>query len=173
MSKWKDGFVGPAVILAAIAFVTTFLLALTYNVTLPTVQAQEAAAEAQAKEEVLPGASDFEDITLGEDANNAVQAAYRATDGSGYVFRVAVGGYGGPVTFMIGVTDDGAFSGVGILSHEETPGLGAKIDDPAYLSRFVGSNDPYSVDSITGATVSSNALKMALRYALETWESLV
>ena len=172
MSKFRDGFIGPAVILAAIAFVTTFLLAMTYNLTLPTVQAQEALAEAQAKEEVLPGATEFEDVTLGEDSNSAVQAAYRATDGSGYVFRVATPGYGGPVTFMVGVNAEGTFSGVGILSHEETPGLGAKIDNEEYLSQYVGANDPYSVDSITGASVSSNALKTALRYAMESWESL-
>jgi electron transport complex protein RnfG len=57
-----------------------------------------------------------------------------------------------------------------VLRHEETPGLGARITTPAFQNQFDGApvqqlalrSGGGSIDAITGATVSSQAVVTAL-----------
>jgi electron transport complex protein RnfG len=64
---------------------------------------------------------------------------------------------------------DGNVTGIVILDHNETPGLGSKITSTAYLARYYGAVDRSAVDVITGASISSGALKRALSLATEAF----
>jgi electron transport complex protein RnfG len=63
-----------------------------------------------------------------------------------------------------------------VLSHAETPGLGSKIIEPAFRQQFNGiplsqlqlSSSGGSIDSITGATISSQAVIDALSSKVES-----
>ncbi|MBU2501937.1 RnfABCDGE type electron transport complex subunit G [bacterium] len=78
------------------------------------------------------------------------------------------GGYGGPIVMMIGIdlaTD--TVLGVEIVSHSETPGLGAQVEKAGFRQQWVGlplgssvalAGSGGSVDAITGATFSSSAM---------------
>ncbi|UCD25158.1 MAG: FMN-binding protein, partial [Gemmatimonadota bacterium] len=78
-----------------------------------------------------------------------------------------VGGYGGDIVMLFGVdlTDD-SFLGMEVVSHSETPGLGALIVEPPFRSQWQGlsatetvalSRDGGAVDALTGATFTSGA----------------
>ncbi len=69
------------------------------------------------------------------------------------------------INALIGLDKNCEVVGVSILSLNETPGLGTKIDDDRFLSKFIGKKDAEgvnAVDGITAATYSSNGLKNAI-----------
>lgn len=168
MSKFRDGLLGPTVILFAICFVITFSLAAVYNVTEPVIAAGEIAAANAVRTQVLPAGDTFTEVKAA--MPEGVTAAYRADNGSGYVFTSEAKGYGGTVVWMVGVDADGSIIGINLFSHSETPGLGTKVGEPDYIAQYVGGSDPDAVDSISGATRTSNSLKNSLRQALEAYQ---
>jgi electron transport complex protein RnfG len=90
----------------------------------------------------------------------------------GYVVRGSGQGYGDVVIALVGVNKDASeITGVYVLSQKETPGLGSKIEDPAWNGQFDGKateppltivkktpDKPNEIEAISGATISSNAL---------------
>jgi electron transport complex protein RnfG len=84
-------------------------------------------------------------------------------------FESAGKGYGGEVGLMVGVnlTNDNLM-GVGITTHAETPGLGAKAKtDPFFVSQFKGlaatetfgvTTEGGQIDALSGATITSRAV---------------
>ncbi|MDF1553268.1 MAG: RnfABCDGE type electron transport complex subunit G [Deferrisomatales bacterium] len=88
-------------------------------------------------------------------------------------------GYGGDLKALVGINPAGEVTGVRILEHKETPGLGAKITEAGYLRQFLGKslgNAQWKVkknggdfDQITGATITPNALLEAMHGGLEAY----
>lgn len=84
----------------------------------------------------------------------------------GYAVSLESRGFGGMVQMMIGIGADGAVSGIRILSHSETPGLGSRALDAGYLSNYLGLQTGETVDGISGATFSSRAVQNGTALAL-------
>ena len=91
------------------------------------------------------------------------------------VVTVKTKSFGGLLTEMVGIDNQGAITGVKVTAHGDTPGLGTKAHAPEHLQQYVGMNsyndfsakaDP-SVNHVSGATISSKALKKALENVLE------
>ena len=91
---------------------------------------------------------------------------------------VAANGYSGSIDILVGADTAGVVTGIEVLKHAETPGLGSKITTPAFKGQFVGKSikDPanWSVakdggpfTQITGATISSRAVTTAIASGLE------
>lgn len=122
---------------------------------------------------VLPGGG--EKLDSFPDETGLVQAVY--TSENGYAVQVAPNGFGGSIVMMVGVKD-GAVSGLSIISHAETPSLGAVIAGSdaagnAFRGQFIGltgelavDKDGGSVDAVTGATISSRAVVAGINAAL-------
>lgn len=105
-----------------------------------------------------------------------VGVAVRVTDPSGY---------GGDVTYMVGLKDDAAAPtvfGYDILSHKETPGLGTKLKEPPFQGQFKGlaypaagdlkvRKDGGTIDAITGATISSRTATQAVNQAVALYRA--
>lgn len=112
----------------------------------------------------------FEPVDTDTSGYDAIRSVYAALDDGGtvgYVYELVSRGYGGDVVLSVGVKD-GAVSGVSIASHAETKGLGS-ADEAPFLQRFTGLSQPeeaQSVDAMSGATVSSNAVRSAVSQAL-------
>ena len=98
----------------------------------------------------------------------------------GAAFKVSsMEGYSGLITALVGVNPGGVVTGVSILIHTETPGLGAKITAPAFLAQFkdkelstaqwLVKKDGGDFDQITGATVSPRALVAAIDSGLKAF----
>lgn len=99
------------------------------------------------------------------------------------VFEASGGGFGGPIGVMVGVNiADGNIVGVGVTTHTETPGLGSKAKtDPKFSGQFVGmplsgefnvKNEGGAVDSISGATVTSKGVCIAVTEASKVYDRL-
>lgn len=168
-SKFKEMY-APTIVLLLIVLISTGLLTATYNVTKPTIDAINAQRAAEARMAVLPDADDFTEVE-GLELLTGVSEVYSANNGTGYVVTVANQGFGGNVEVMVGVGSDGAVTGVSVLDHAETPGLGTNaLTDSFIESRFIGKTAVAttgkrageipgdSVDVYTGATYSSRAM---------------
>lgn len=169
MTKFRDGAFGPTIILFLICAVITLSLAFTYDKTYPIIRQGEIDAANLIRSQVLPGGESFTQIT-GKTLPEGVLEVYRADNDSGFVFSAQAKGFSGMVTFMIGIDKDGGVTGINMFNHNETPGLGTKIAQPDYLHKYFGQVDVSSVDVITGASRTSNALKNSLEAAKEAFE---
>ncbi len=168
---FRDGFIGPVLILACICLLTTWAVSATFGVTAPIIQVLEAEKQRQARQEVLPAADDFtlyENVTLPE----GVTEAYKANNGAGYVFAASARGYDGLVPFTIGLDARGNVTGIKMLTNNETKGLGSRVGEADYLIQYMGQSSADAVDGISGATLTSTALKNSLRAVLEAFETL-
>ena len=149
------------------------------------IEQAEAEAKAEALRNVMPGAETFASVPLAEGAGDMVVEVQQATDrgGStvGWCLTVTSKGYGGPVGFVAGIAKDGTIRGINILSHSETPGLGAKSTEPEFYGQFADRTAPLKVvkgaaegadeiAAISVATITSNAVTHGVNAAAEYWE---
>lgn len=165
-------------------------LAATYGVTAPMIAAQEQAAEKAALSSVLPGATSFEQVD--ESTLEAVRTAagettvvalYRASGDAGEIgwgLKVASRGYGGPITMVLGLDRDGKVLGLTILTMNETPGLGTRIQtEPGFLEQFIAlpvgfsEKDVRGLDMISGATKSSRGVRASVEAAARIYEQVL
>lgn len=102
---------------------------------------------------------------------------------AGYVVKVSGKGYGGAVTLALGITNEGEVLGIQILdASNETPGLGQNSTNENWNSQYVGmtsdktlsvvkdgsgNKDSGTINSISGATITSNAVTRAVNVALK------
>ncbi|MBK7710404.1 MAG: RnfABCDGE type electron transport complex subunit G [Bacteroidales bacterium] len=87
-------------------------------------------------------------------------------------------GFSGNINLMAGFKPDGTIINISVLEHKETPGLGSKMNDPAFRNQFNDKNptsfelkvkkDGGPVDAITAATISSRAFYDAVSRAYVT-----
>lgn len=178
--KVKDILV-PTVALLLICLVATALLAFTNSVTAKKIQENSVQKENSSRALVLPEAAEFSEAQTLE---SGVSYCVGTKDSKevGYVFTSGAKGYGGTVSVMIGMDEDGVITGIEILSHDETPGLGANSTKPEFKDRFKGksgtltvdktSNDGQNVQAITAATITSKAVVSAVNAATEAFNQI-
>ena len=119
-------------------------------------------------------------LTMGkDDKGQPIQKQFFPAKSGGKVTTIAFDssaiGYGGPISVMVGVNMDGSLAAVSIMSHSETPGLGARSTEPWFTAQFKGlslgavglSSKGGKVDAISGASITSGAVVKAVREALE------
>lgn len=92
-------------------------------------------------------------------------------------FEVAGDGYGGEIGVIVGIdVNDDSLLGIGITTHKETPGLGARIKEEGFRRGFVGLDasgeakvkaDGGQVDAVSGATISSRGVCAAVNGAFD------
>lgn len=139
---------------------------------------------------------------LAPDADAGAERVHAGFDDLGQLVGVAVEaagmGYADTITLLYGYApDQEAIVGIQVLTSKETPGLGDKIEtDPAFLENFVAldarldqtgtalmhpietvkkgrKTDPWQIDGITGATISSKAIGDILAASTERWVPLI
>jgi len=159
----------PILVLGIISLLCTWAVAVTFAATEPEITRMAAERAAAARLEVLPEADEFiafVDVELPP----GVREAFRAQNGTGFVFQTYARGYAGTVPVMVGLDPEGRIVGIRMLANRETPGIGDLVEDPAYLALFYGRDTPDGVQGISGATVTVDALKNALRHAFAAFE---
>lgn len=173
------------IVLGLIALVAGGALGFTNELTAPVIAEQAAAAAVAARQDVLPAAKAFEEVDLSAavptNQVGEINSCFIATaDGQtvGHTVQVTVTGYGGPIEIVVGIGVDGAITGVNIggADFSETPGLGAKVKEPAFYEQFTGLTPPAvlkgNIDSVSGASISSGAVVDAVNTAVEFVASL-
>lgn len=159
-------------------------LAATYGVTEDRIAEQDRLAQERSLRSALPDAESFERVT-DESLIEAAQAAagevqvngvFEALDAegneAGWGLRLGSRGYGGYAQLVVGLDSAGKITGVSVLSHGETPGLGTKVmDNREYLGQFTSLPEAFTdkdvrrMDAVAGATKSSNSVKHAVQAA--------
>ncbi len=164
--------------LAATLLVITSLVALALagvnTITAPRIaQIQEETLQ-DAIREVLPGGGEEVEFT---DDTGLVTAVYQSS--SGYAVEVNPIGFNGAIAMMVGIDNEGNVLKIKVVSHSETPSLGAVAGAKGsageeFRGQYVGVNgsvavtkDGGGIDAITGATVTSRAICEGVNAALQ------
>ena len=123
--------------LTVISLVVALLLGLVNGVTKDKIAAIEAEKTRVAMSAVVPEGSEFTDaleipqaaIDAAKAQGGTVSELYGVTNGgaeAGYVAKVAASGSQGTITMMVGIDANGAITGISVVSHSETSGIGTK-----------------------------------------------
>lgn len=153
----------------ALAVVTIIAFGVIYGSKILVKDQAKDTKDNEVSSEDLPGAID---VTGAE----GIVAAREITDGEGNVTSYSVTaeatGFnaGFPITMEVIFDKDAVtIQEVKLISHGETPGYGKKMEENNYLDQFKGmsATDAGSIDAISGATVTTNALIALINNAYE------
>jgi len=161
--------------LLLIAAVVAMALAGVNMITAPIIDALNEAKTQQAIEAVLPGGG--QEIAFTDDTG-LVAKVYQSE--IGYAVQVTPGGFDGTIDMMVGIDNEGNILGISIISHTETAGLGAVAAAKTsagenFRGQFVGQSGSVgtakrgtgTLDAITGATITSEAVCVGVNAALD------
>ena len=172
----------PTIALLVICLVATTLLAFTNSVTMEKIALNAVETEKASRMLVLPEGKEYGEVTTLDNGITYCVGTNEAGEEVGYVFTTGAKGYGGTVSVMVGIAKDGTITGIEILSHAETPGLGANAVKPEFKDRFIGksgeltvdknSNDGQNVQAITAATITSKAVVSAVNAVTAAYEEI-
>ena len=176
------------VALLVITAVSGGLLGLVYGMTKDAIAEVDLKKNEEAIQKVLPleGEITYKADTLkytadGLTMNFPCNLAYDANGNfKGVAIKTYEGGFGGKIDMMVGFLADGTIKGTSVLSHAETPGLGANMTGK-FKDQFVDKNpasyklsvtkDGGNVDAITAATITSRAFSKAVDKAYKAFEA--
>jgi electron transport complex protein RnfG len=181
-----------SLVLAAFSVLGVGVVAFMHQQTEPLIQTQMDAALNRQLAAVLPAGFDNDpaasvrtlpdDVMLGGKGGALLYTARKGEFVIGLALRViAPNGYSGAIHLLVGVDAQGAVSGVRVISHKETPGLGdpIEVEKSNWILGFAGKslNDPNAkgwhvkkdggvFDQFTGATITPRAVVQAVHNAL-------
>ncbi len=163
------------IVLFIIATVASVSLAYVEKITRPGIEEQERLATEAALKVVMPEASEFIVVEGANFEGTTITNLYEGV-GVGYVVEVNPRGYGGPVKTLVGFDSDLKVTGIDVITHKETPGLGAKADEDFFKNQYVGKTPELSVvktatsaeneiSAITSSTITSTAITVGVNEA--------
>ncbi|MDO6487649.1 electron transport complex subunit RsxG [Colwellia sp. 4_MG-2023] len=183
-------------ILAIFAIVCTVIVGLVNELTKDRIQEQTQLQLLNTLHEIIEPSSYNNEITqdcvnissplLGSTQNtNIVQKAYIARNNNSPVAvaitSTALDGYNGKIELIVAINIDNSISGVRVLKHQETPGLGDKVElkKSNWITAFNGkkllseldtrwqvTKDGGTFDQFTGATITPRAIVKAVKNTL-------
>ena len=170
----------PAASLFITAVLTVAALSVVYNLTLEPIEKQKHIMRDAAMREVFPQGSEFREIQT--EKTGSITAVYEALSNNvltGYVVQLSPEGYSGAIDLMVGILlPDEIITGMRVLQHTETPGLGALAVREDFYNQYnrrpltplgvvktaPGQNE---IQAITSATITTRAITNAVNEAIE------
>lgn len=172
--KKSPSIVKLAVLLMVICAVTSGILGGVNAITADRIAAITAEKTAKAYAEVLPTEGEYSPVAVEEPGIVAV-----AECEEGYVVEMTTAGAQSVISLVVGVDKENTVTGVSIINHGETPGLGALATDPEWRAQFVGQTAGMAlnkkggdIESLAGATITSQAIVDAATKALDVVANL-
>lgn len=190
LEKLRGALSYQVLLLGGTALLTTASLVLADRATVDAIHAAEARDLKQSLAIVLPGAFDNDLLkdTLklaGPSGEVTVYRGRRAGKVEALVYKVTGPGYAGPIECMMGVDRSGHITGVRVIKHKETPGLGDKIEaakghwiydfegkylgDPP-LEKWAVKKDGGVFDQFAGATITPRGVVKAVKGGLDFFD---
>lgn len=195
----KNTIIKDTIILTLITLIAGGVLGLVYEITKEPIAKQQELAKQEAYKAVFEDADTFEVCVEAEDADLAAYLAgegfeaqtvneiIEAKDASGETLGYAINlttseGYGGDITFSMGVQADGTLNGISILTISETAGLGMNATKDEFKGQFkekqadafevtkTGASKENEINAISGATITSNAVTQGVNCGLKAFE---
>jgi len=175
--------------LAIYAAVACVMLAFVYAGTKKIIDERAIADQQAALKEIFSDADSFEPVegVVSPDPSVTIESAYLAKRGEatvGMALKLSRASYSGPIVLLAGVSVDKRITGVKIMEHSDTPGLGANAASPSYFvdrangvtfyGQFAGKSvyDPFTVKddivAVTASTITSRAVTSAVKTAGQT-----
>ena len=182
--------------LTAISLVVAALLGVVNSITKDKIAAIDAENTRIAMSAVAPEGSEFGDkLEIPQAVVDAASAQggkltemYPVTNGgaeAGYVMKISASGSQGSIVMMVGVDANKAITGISVVSHSETSGIGTKVvgNEPnaagvPVLDQFIGLSGAGTltvggnITAVSGATVSTKGITMGANAALAAVEAL-
>ena len=191
----KSSLRNMVLVLTLVCLGASAAVAVIYSVTKDPIAAAATAKTNKAIEEVVPQFDNnpSEEVLMvaadlqKPEETNKVYVAKKGGEVVGYaVESTTKKGFGGAFSIMVGFTPDGKVFNTSVLSHSETPGLGAKITDKGshFITQWKGKNltdgsvnlsvkkDGGDIDAITASTISSRAFCDAMERAANTFSNI-
>jgi electron transport complex protein RnfG len=186
-----------AIAMLAFAFVGTLMLAYVFIGTRPPIEASEKEARLALFKQILPAKNYDNDLLssqvviepndlLGNRLPSVANVATFQQQPAGVILEaVAHDGYSGDIKLLIAIRADGSVSGVRVLAHKETPGLGDYIDiahgnwiklfndeslQKTPVNKWQVKKDGGQYDYMVGATITPRAVVKAVLKALQYFE---
>lgn len=183
--------------LSIFAVVTAGAIALTQVLTKEQIELNRAHAQAKALYEIVPKDTIDNDLLadtvtlvdssqIGYDQPIDVYLARKDGKVTTVIFPViAPDGYTGNINMIVGVNADGSMAGVRVLAHQETPGLGDKVElkksdwvlgfenqrlEGADDAHWAVKKDGGRFDQFTGATITPRAVVNAAKRTMLTFQ---
>lgn len=173
--------------LLIVAAIAGLFLGTAYVITKEPIAQQAIEANNNAMRQIIPSADSFKKLTVNipeAEVVKEVTEAYKGSDIIGYAIKVKTKGYGGLIEMIVGISKEGKVEGIKILSHSETPGLGANAPNPKFSDQFkgkpitpvlevmkTGAVKDNQIDAITGATITSKAVTGGVNEAVKFYTS--
>ena len=159
--------------LAAVVLATALVISGVHRLTdLDTVRAENERQQ-QLLAQVMPLASFSSETPYRASGALSITAGYSSSNELvGYCVEVQSQGFSGIITMQVGVDLNGQVTGVAVTDHKETQSVGTKAMTPEALSRYIGKSGTIrtsgdnSVDAVSGATATSNAITDGVNRAL-------
>ncbi|MGL6314852.1 RnfABCDGE type electron transport complex subunit G [Vibrio sp. WXL103] len=191
IERWKERIAYQSLLLGSCCGLAASLLFICYHYTQPVI-AQRILDDQQALlTEVLAGADVANrvfDRSQSVVFNDQVYLVYSVKNALGktshHVIKAQQKGYSGPISFLLGVDATATITGVRVISHSETPGLGDKIElaKSDWILDFNGRSltntpawavkkDGGQFDQFTGATITARSMVQGVHNALQAFES--
>lgn len=183
----KSSFLNMVLALGCICLVCSALLGLVNNVTAEPIAAANLAKTNNAIKAVVPEfdnvpSEDSWDVEVDGKQYKVYPATYQGKV-MGYAIEVLPTGFGGTIDMLVGFdAETGKIYNTSVISHSETPGLGAKITetgegsfraqfdgmDPA-ATKFMVRKDGGDIDAITASTITSRAFTSGVAEAYKVY----
>ena len=181
----KSNLTNMVLCLTAVCMVCSALLGGMYVLTAEPIAKANADILKASIGAVLPEGGELSEAKALEVGGQASEY-YVSTSGDAvqaYAIKSTTVGFGGPLTLMVGITPDGKVYNTSVLSHAETPGLGAKCtEDEHFMTQFKGfdpsqkiltvKKDGGDVDAITASTITSRAYSLAVKNAVDAFKTI-
>lgn len=185
-----------SLVLAVFAAVTVAIVAITQQSTESRIAQAERDAQIRALGEILPAHSYdnalldnviyLNESLLGHRKDTPAYLASINGQPAAVILQAnAADGYSGTIQLLVGIMVDGTLSGVRVIHHKETPGLGDHIDlaKSPWITSFDGKNlnnpeergwavkkDHGDFDQFAGATITPRAVVAAVHKALQYFD---
>ncbi|MEE4285282.1 MAG: RnfABCDGE type electron transport complex subunit G [Mariniphaga sp.] len=190
MAKRESTFINMVLTLFVVTFVAATALGFVYDLTKDAIEEAKMKAQSEAIEKVLPEFDELGEAYKVASATGDSLEFFPAFSG-GEMVGVAIKtstnkGFNGFISVMAGIDLSGNLFGFEILEHEETPGLGSKMDvwfrntekpsqnvigkNPNTI-KFEVTKDGGDIDAITASTITSRAFLDALKKAFEAYNN--
>ncbi len=170
-------------VLFLICAIVAGVLGVVNELTYRRIDEQTRAKTAAAFASVLK-ADGFDEIEFKNPDFPTVKTVHKATNGAGYVVTSTFSGAQGNITLAVGVNNDYKCTGISVIEHSETSGLGANAASTGevgvkFRAQFVGEDENIAlskvggnIDALTGATITSRSITEAVATSIRAVKSL-
>lgn len=183
-------------ILLLICSVAAVVLGLTNSLTKDTIVEVEEQLSSEARKEVLQLSDTDRVESIDEEKLKSIQAeddkvlevyaGYAGDNLVGYAIKTVDGsGYGGNIEVITGISIDGDVIAIKVVTHQETPGLGANATGEGFQGQFAGKDtekeivrvktapapDSNEIQALSGATITSDSVIRAVNTAREVFNN--